>query len=99
MAPAAEEFSLAATLQRHPDKRARPFLQTRTVPASPPDSGWPWDAGEAQPQPDPWILPLRYLPTEALAHATQAVKGALPPPQPPGLALLRSLQTGAAWVG
>ena len=38
VAPAAEGFSLAATLQRHPDKRARHFLQTGTVPAAPPDS-------------------------------------------------------------
>ena len=40
MAPAAKGFSLAATLQRHPDKRARHFLQTGTVPAPPPDSEW-----------------------------------------------------------
>ena len=38
VAPAAEGFSLAATLQRHPDKRARHFLQTGTVLAAPPDS-------------------------------------------------------------
>ena len=49
VAPAAEGLSLAATLQRHPDKRARHFLQTGTVPAAPPDSEWRWDAGEAQP--------------------------------------------------
>ena len=96
--PAAEGFSLAAILQLHPDKRARPFQQTGTVQAAPSDSGWRWDAGEAQPLPDPWIIPLWYLPTDALAHATQAVKGAFPPPQPPGVALLRSLQAGAAWV-
>ena len=47
VAPAAEGFSLAATLWRHPNKRACPFLQTGTVPAAPPDSGWRWDAGEA----------------------------------------------------
>ena len=98
MAPVAEGFSLAATLQRHPDKRARLFLQTGTVAGAPPDSGWRWNAGEAQPLPDPWILPLWYLPADALAHATQVVKGAFPPPQPPGVALLRSLQAGAAWV-
>ena len=40
VAPAAEGLSLAATLQRHPDKRARHFLQTGTVPAAPLDSGW-----------------------------------------------------------
>ena len=33
-----------------------------------------------------------------LAHATQAVKRAFPQPLLPGLALLRSLQAGAAWV-
>ena len=35
---AAEGVSLAATLQRQPEKRARHFLQTGTVPANPPDS-------------------------------------------------------------
>ena len=98
VAPAAEGFSLAATLQRHPDKRARHFLQRGTVPAAPPDSGWRWDAGEAQPLPDPWIFSLWYLPTGTLAHPAQAVKGAFLPPQPPGVTLLRSLQAGAAWV-
>ena len=38
VAPAAEGFRLAATLQRQPDKRARHFLQTGTVPAAPPHS-------------------------------------------------------------
>ena len=33
-----------------------------------------------------------------LAHATQAVKVAFPQPLLPGVALLRSLQAGAAWV-
>ena len=42
VAPAAEGLSLAATLQRHPDKRARHFLQTGTVPAAPPDSVGLW---------------------------------------------------------
>ena len=98
VAPAAEGFSLAATLQRHSDKRARHFLQTGMVLAAPPDSGWPWVAAEAHPLPDPWILPLWYLPTGTLAHTAQAVKGAFPPPQPPGVALLRSLQAGAAWI-
>ena len=96
--PAAEGFSLAATPRRHADKRVRRFLQTGTVPAAPPDSGWRWDAGKAIPLPDPVILSLWYLPTDALAHATQAVKGAFQPPQCPGMALLRSLQAGAAWV-
>ena len=82
VAPAAEGFSLAATLGRHPDKRARHFLQTGTVPAAPPDS---------EPLPDPWILPLWYSPTGTLAHAAQAVKGAFPQLQLPGVALLRSL--------
>ena len=98
VAPAAEGLSLAATLQRHPDKRARHFLQTGTVPAAPPDSEWRWDAGEAQPLPGPWVLPLWYLPVGSLAHAAQAVKGAFPQPLLPGVALLRSLQAGAAWV-
>ena len=95
---ATEGFSLAATLQRHPDKRARHFLQTCTVPAAPPESGWRCNTGGAQPRPDPWSLLLWYLPTSTLAHAAQAVKGAFPPPQPPGVALLRSLQAGAAWI-
>ena len=99
VAPAAEGLSLAATLQRHPDKRARHFLQTGTVPAAPPDSEWRWDAGEAQPLPGPWVLPLWYLPVGTLAHATQAVKGAFPQPLLPGVALLRSLKAGAARVG
>ena len=99
VAPAAEGFSLAATLQRHRDKRACPFLQTGTVPAAPPNSGWRWDAEEAQPLPDPLILPLWHLPADALTHTTQAVKGAFLPPQPPGVALFRSLQAVAAWVG
>ena len=98
LAPVAQGFSLAAALQRHPDKRARPFLQTGTVPAAPPNSGWRWDAGKAQPLPDPRIHPLWYLPTNALADANQAVKGAFSPPQPPDLALLRSLQARAAWI-
>ena len=96
VAPAAEGLSLAATLQRHPDKRGRHFLQTGTVPAAPPDSEWRWDAGEAQPLPGPWVLPLWYLPIGSLAHASHAVKGAGPQPLLPGVALLRSLQAGAA---
>ena len=98
MAPAAEGLSLAATLQRHPDKKARHFLQTGTVPATPPDSEWRWDAGVAQPLPGPWTLPLWYLPMGTLADATKAVKGAFPQSLLPGVALLRSLQAGAAWV-
>ena len=98
VAPAAEGLSLAATLQRHPDKQARHFLQTDTVPATPRDSEWRWDAGEAQPLQGPWTLPLWYLPMGTLAHTTQAVKGAFPQPLLPGVALLRSLQAGAAWV-
>ena len=98
VAPAAEGLSLAATLQRHPDKKARHFLQTGTVPATPPGSEWRWDAGVAKPLPGPWTLPLWYLPMGTLAHATQAVKGAFPQPLLPGVALLRSLQAGAAWV-
>ena len=98
VAPAAEGLSLAATLQRRPDKYARHFLQTGTVPAAPPDSEWRWDAGVAQPLPGPWTLPLWYLPMGTLAHATQAVKGAFPQPPLPGVALLRGLQAGAAWV-
>ena len=98
VAPAAEGLSVAATLQRHPDKRARHFLQTGTVPAAPPDSEWRWHAGEAQPLPGPWVLPLWYLFMGTLAPATQAVKGAFPQPLLPGVALLRSLQAGAAGV-
>ena len=98
VAPAAEGLSLAATLQRHPDKRARHFLQMGTVAAAPPDSKWPWEGGEAQPLPGPWVLPSWYLPMGTLAHATQAVKGAFPQPLLCGVALLRSLQAGAAWV-
>ena len=52
----------------------------------------------AQPLPGPWTLPLWYLPMGTLAHATQAVKGAFLQPLLPGVALLRSLQAGAAWV-
>ena len=96
--PTAEGLSLPATLQRHPDKRARNFLQTGTILAAPPDSEWRRDAGEAQPLPGPWVLPLWYLPMDTLAHATQAIKGAFPQPLLPGVALLRSLQAGAAWV-
>ena len=98
LAPAAEGFSLAATLQRHPDKGARHVLQEGRVLAAPPDSKWRWDAGGAQPLLDPLILPLWYLPTSTLAHAAQALKGAFRPPQPPGVALIRSLQAGAAWI-
>ena len=98
VAPAAEGLSLAATLQRHPDKRPRHLLQTGMVPAAPPDSAWRWDTGEAQLLPGPWVLPLWYLPMGTLAHATQAVKGAFPQPLLPGVALHRSLQAAAAWV-
>ena len=78
VAPAAEGLSLAATLQRHPDKRARHILQTGTVSTAPRDSEWRWDAGEAQPLPGSWVPSLWYLPMGTLAHATQAVKGAFP---------------------
>ena len=40
VAPGAEGLSLAATLQRHPDRRAPHFLHTGTVLVAPPDSGW-----------------------------------------------------------
>ena len=83
---------------RHCDKRARHFLQTGSVPAAPPDSEWRWDAGGAQPRPDPGVLLLWYLPMGTLAHAAQAVKGAFPQPLLPGVALLRGLQAGVAWV-
>ena len=85
VAPATEWLSLAATLQRHPDKRACHFLQTGTVLAAPPDSEWRWDTGG-------------YLPTGTPAHAAQAVMGAFPQRKPPSVALLRSLQAGAAWI-
>ena len=58
VAPAAEGLSLPASFQRHLDKMARHFLQTGTVPAARPDSEWRWDAGEAQPLPGLWVLPL-----------------------------------------
>ena len=90
VAPAAEGLSLAATLQRHPDKKARHLLQTGTVPATQPDSEWRWEAGVAQLLPGPWTLPLWYLPMGTLAHATQAVKGAFLQPLLPGVSLLRS---------
>ena len=77
---------------------ACPFLQTGMVPPALPDRGWNWDPEEAQPLPERWIPPLWYLPTDTLAHASHPVKGALLPPQPPGAALFRSLQAGAAWV-
>ena len=95
--PAAEGLSLAVMLQQHPNKMVRPFLQTSTLPAASPGSGWKRDAEEAQLLPDPWVPPLWYLPTCTLAHATQAVKGTFPPPRPPNT-LLCSLQAGAAWV-
>ena len=56
VAPAADGFGLAATLERTPDKRARPFLHTGRVPAAPPNSGWRWNAGQTQLLADPWIL-------------------------------------------
>ena len=87
-----------AASQWRPGKRARHFLQTGTVPAAPPDSGWRWDAGGAQQLPDPGVLLLWYLPMGTLAHVAQAVKRAFPQPLLPGVALLRSLQAGAAWV-
>ena len=99
VALAAEGLRLAASLQRHPDKRARHFLQTGTVPAAPPDSEWRWDAGEAQPLPGPWVLPLWYLPMNTLAHATQAVKGAFLQPLLPGVALLAACRRGPPGYG
>ena len=42
--------------------------------------------------------PLVDSPMGTLAHAAQAVEGAFPQPLLPGVALLRSLQAGAAWV-
>ena len=46
----------------------------------------------------PWVLLLWHLPMGTLAHATQAVKGDFPQPLLPGVALLRSLHAGGAWV-
>ena len=54
--------------------------------------------GGAQPLPGPWVLPVWYLPMGTLAHAAETVKGAFPQPLLPVVALLRSLQAGAAWV-
>ena len=99
MVPAAEGFSVPQNPPATPQQNwACPFLQTGMVPPALPDRGWNWDPEEAQPLPERWIPPLWYLPTDALAHASHPVKGAFPPPQPPGAALFRSLQAGAAWV-
>ena len=54
--------------------------------------------GGAQPLLGPWVLPIWYLPMGTLAHAAQAVKGSFPQPLLPGVALLCSLQAGAAWL-
>ena len=97
MAPAGEGLSLAATLQRHLDKKTRAFLQMVTVPDALSGSVWKWDAQEAQPLPEPLVPPLWYLPEDTLAHATQRLKKTFPPPQPPD-ALLHRLRAGAAWV-
>ena len=97
VAAAVEGLRLPATLERHCKKMTRPFLQTGTVPAAPPGSGWKCNAEEAQQLPDPWVPPLWYSTTGTLAHATQAVKGAFPPPQLPE-ALLRTLQARAARI-
>ena len=82
------------TRQRHPDKTARPFLQTGALPAAPPGSGWNREAEEAQLLPDHWVAPLWYLPRGIVAHPTKAVG----PPQPLE-PLLRSLQAERAAFG
>ena len=57
VAPGVEELSLEVTLQRHPNKMARPFLQTGTVSAALPGTVTKWDSEESQPVPDPWVSP------------------------------------------
>ena len=81
-----------------PRQEGTPLPADGHGPGGPARLEWRWDAGEAQPLPGPWVLRLWYLPMGTLAHATQAVKGAFPQPLLPGVALLRSLQAGAAWV-
>ena len=77
---------------------AAPRQEGTPLPADGHGSEWRWHVRRAQPLPDPWVLLLWYLPAGTLAHATQAVKGAFPLPQPPAVALLRSLQAGVAWI-
>ena len=77
--------------------RATPYRRARSQPPRQTPSG-DGTQGGAQPLPGPWVLLLWYLPLGTLAHATQAVKGAFPQPLLAGVALLRSLQAGAAWV-
>ena len=83
VAPAAEGFSLAATHQRHPDKRARHFLQTGTVPAAPPDPELQWDAGEVQLLPGPWILPAVVFAHGHPGPCRPSRQGGLPAAAPP----------------
>ena len=90
-----EGLSLGATLQQHPDKMARPLLQTAVLLAARVE--WNWDTKEAPPPPDSRVPLLWYLPTGTQAHAMQAAKGAFSPPNAPNT-VLRSLQVGAGWV-
>ena len=75
------------TIQVYTPPRARPFSTWAVLAVM-------WHLAPE----DAPTLPLWYLPMGTLAHATQAVKGAFPQPLLPGVALLRSLQAGAAWV-
>ena len=94
MAPAGEGLSLGATLQRHPDKMACPFLQTGVFPPPPLDCNL--EEKGAEPLLDSWVPQPWYLPAGAQAQGTQAAKGTYPSPQPTNT-LLRSLQAGAPW--
>ena len=97
VAPMAEGLSLAATLQRHPDKRARHFLQTGRVPAAPPDSEWRGRRGGATAA-GPLGLPVVVFAHGHPGQRHSSRQGGFPQPLLPGVALLRSLQAGAAWV-
>ena len=98
VAPAAEGFSLAVTLQRHPNKRARHFLQTGTVPAPRQTPSGGGTQGRRNRYRTPGSSRCGTYPWGTLAHAAQAVNGAFPQPLLPGVALLHSRQAGAAWV-
>ena len=99
VAPAEEGLSLAATLHRHPDKRARHFLQTGTVPAAPPDSDWRWDAGEAQPLPGLWVLLLWYLPMGTRPMPLKPSRGLSHSHPSPAWPCSAACRRGRPWYG